>query len=83
MTQGNSASWIADNEKYAFVGLSVKLEGNIPTGEIAPVFRPYPPVVEKDIRLAVQLGENLGALSGTSFAGGHWRLFRTSRIPSF
>jgi hypothetical protein len=32
----NPANWIGDGEKYALVGLSVKLEGPISTGEVAP-----------------------------------------------
>src|SRR5260370_29170301 len=32
----NPAAWIADGEKYALVGLDVKIEGQIPTGQIAP-----------------------------------------------
>src|SRR5271169_1685238 len=31
-------SWIDDGEKYALVGLSVKTQGNIPNGIIAPGF---------------------------------------------
>jgi hypothetical protein len=31
----NPASWIDDGEKYALVGLDVKVEGQIPTGQIA------------------------------------------------
>jgi hypothetical protein len=31
----NPATWIDNGEKYALVGLSVKLEGHIPTGKIA------------------------------------------------
>jgi hypothetical protein len=41
------------------------------------VFRPYPPVVPNDIRLAACLGENLEALATAPLSGGHWRLFRT------
>jgi hypothetical protein len=29
-------TWIGDSEKYGLVGLSVKIEGYIPTGPIAP-----------------------------------------------
>jgi hypothetical protein len=47
---------------------------------IASIFRSYRPVIEKDIRLAIQLGENLGALSAASLPGGHWRLFKTLHI---
>jgi hypothetical protein len=32
----DSATWIDDGEKYGLVGLSVKLEGHIPLGPIAP-----------------------------------------------
>lgn len=183
MSDANSATWIDDGEKYALVGLSVKVEGDIPSGTIAPdlwvvadttfntpphwrewlgsiragevedcnlfllsklasstpdildaenqklkqrvwnfyvglllaspfaparkpvmltgarrdgevdirqesdfkspvpcVFRPYPPVVFKDIRLAAQLGEKLSALGAAPPAGGPWRLFRTLHI---
>jgi len=38
MSAGNSATWIDDGEKYALVGLSVKIEGNIPSGMIVPHF---------------------------------------------
>ena len=33
---GDSSSWIADGEKYALVGLSVKTEGRIPYGKVTP-----------------------------------------------
>ena len=49
----------------------------------APVpclFRPYPPVVPDDIRLAARLGENLEALATVSLPGNHWRLFRALHI---
>ena len=41
------------------------------------LFRPYPPVVPDEIRLAARLGENLEALATAPISGGHWRLFRT------
>ena len=44
------------------------------------LFRPYPPVVSEDIRLAAQLGEKLGALAAAPPPGGPWRLFRTLHI---
>jgi len=44
------------------------------------LFRPYPPVLAKDIRLAAQLGEKLDALSTAPLSGGHWRLFRTLNV---
>jgi hypothetical protein len=44
------------------------------------LFRPYPPVVSEDIRLAAQLGEKLGALAAAPPTGGPWRLFRTLHI---
>lgn len=34
MTDETSATWIEDDEKYAFVGLSVKFEGNLPSGGV-------------------------------------------------
>ena len=34
--RGASATWINDGEKYALVGLSVKVEGHIPQGTISP-----------------------------------------------
>ena len=39
------------------------------------LFRPYPPVVPEDIRLAAQFGEKLDAFATTPVSGGHWRLF--------
>jgi hypothetical protein len=36
MNASKSVSWIDDGEKYALIGLSVKTEGNIPHGIIAP-----------------------------------------------
>jgi hypothetical protein len=36
MSNGESATWINDGDKYALVGLNVKVEGNIPTGNITP-----------------------------------------------
>jgi hypothetical protein len=36
MSASKSVSWIDDGEKYALIGLSVKTEGNIPHGIIAP-----------------------------------------------
>jgi len=30
------ATWIDDSEKYALIGLSVKVEGRISTGKVAP-----------------------------------------------
>lgn len=44
------------------------------------LFRPYPPIVPDDIRLAARLGENLQTLSTAPLAGGHWRLFRTLHV---
>lgn len=44
------------------------------------LFRSYPPVLPGDVRLAAQLGENLGALATAPLNGGHWRLFRTLQI---
>jgi hypothetical protein len=44
------------------------------------VFRPYPPVVPDDIRLAARLGENLETIVTAPIAGGHWRLFRTLHV---
>jgi hypothetical protein len=44
------------------------------------VFRPYPPVVPNEIRLAARLGENLETIATASIAGGHWRLFRTLNV---
>ena len=44
------------------------------------LFRPYPPVVPEDIRLAAQFGEKLDAFATTPVSGGHWRLFRTLHI---
>lgn len=35
-SRGNPATWIDDGEKYALVGLSVKIEGQISTGKVAP-----------------------------------------------
>ena len=35
MSNGNSATWIDDGEKYAVVGLTVKVDGHIPSGTIA------------------------------------------------
>ena len=36
MTSENSVEWIEDGEKYALVGLSVNIDGELPPGEIAP-----------------------------------------------
>ena len=36
MTSGDSAVWIEDGEKYALVGLNVKIDGHITPGKIAP-----------------------------------------------
>lgn len=47
---------------------------------ISCVFRPYPPLVPGDIRLAAQVGENLDTLATAPLSGGHWRLFRTLHI---
>ena len=33
--RGNPATWIDDGEKYALVGLTVKVDGHIPSGTIA------------------------------------------------
>jgi hypothetical protein len=44
------------------------------------LFRPYPPVVPDDIRLAAHLGENLETIATAQIAGGHWRLFRTLHV---
>jgi hypothetical protein len=32
----NSLIWLADGEKYALVGLSVKTEGTVPSGQMSP-----------------------------------------------
>jgi hypothetical protein len=183
MAATNPSAWIDDGEKYAFVGLSVKLEGQFPSGSLtsnlsvladtkftvppnwrewlgtirtgevedcnlfllsklassaldvldaeyqklqqrvwnfyvglllaspfapahrpvmltgsrrdgeismrqqqdfdAPVpclFRPYPPVVLDDIRLAARLGANLETIAATQIGGGRWRLFRTLHV---
>ncbi|MGA7864987.1 MAG: hypothetical protein WCA23_13535, partial [Stellaceae bacterium] len=44
------------------------------------LFRPYPPVLARDIQLAAQLGENLDALATAPLPDGHWRLFRTLHV---
>jgi hypothetical protein len=44
------------------------------------LFRPYPPVVPDEVRMAAQLGENLEALATAPISGGHWRLFRTLSV---
>jgi hypothetical protein len=44
------------------------------------LFRPYPPVVPDDIRLAAHLGENLEIIVTAQIAGGHLRLFRTLHV---
>src|SRR5262252_6334557 len=44
------------------------------------IFRPYPPVVESEIRLAGQLAGQIEALGTAPLNGGHWRLFRTLDI---
>ena len=36
MTGTGAAAWIEDGEKYALVGLSIKLEGQIPSEKISP-----------------------------------------------
>ena len=35
VSNGNSATWIDDGEKYAVVGLTIKVDGHIPSGTIA------------------------------------------------
>ncbi|MDR3515330.1 MAG: hypothetical protein P4M00_05905 [Azospirillaceae bacterium] len=40
-------------------------------------FRPHPPILASDIRLAAKLGDNVSALAKSPLVGGHWRLFRT------
>jgi hypothetical protein len=47
---------------------------------ICCLFRPYPPVVPDDIRLAARLGENLEALATEQVSGGHWRLSRILHV---
>jgi len=44
------------------------------------LFRPYPPVLARDIQLAAQLGEKLDAVATAQLPGGHWRLFRTLHV---
>jgi hypothetical protein len=44
------------------------------------IFRPYPPVIARDIQFAAKLGENLHALPAAALPGGHWRLFRTLHV---
>jgi hypothetical protein len=41
------------------------------------LFRPYPPILAKDIRLAAELAGKIDALGTAPLKGGHWRLFRT------
>ena len=36
VTNGDSAVWIEDGEKYALIGLNVKIDGHLPPGKIAP-----------------------------------------------
>jgi hypothetical protein len=42
---------------------------------VPSVFRPYPPVVFDDLRVAAELGGNIGALGTSPPTGGAWRLF--------
>jgi hypothetical protein len=44
------------------------------------LFRPYPPVVPDEVRVAARLGENLEVLATAPISGGHWRLFRTLHV---
>ena len=44
------------------------------------IFRPYPPVVEKDIVMAAQIGQKLDAMVSKAVPGGLWRFFRTLHI---
>jgi hypothetical protein len=40
-------------------------------------FRPYPPILSKEIELAARLAESIGAIGIANINGGHWRFFRT------
>jgi hypothetical protein len=44
------------------------------------IFRPYPPVLARDFKLAARLAAGLENLTSTPLPGGHWRLFRTLHI---
>jgi hypothetical protein len=44
------------------------------------LFRPYPPVLPHDIRLAARIAENLETIVTAPIPGGHWRLFRTLHV---
>ena len=44
------------------------------------VFRPYPAVASRDLKLAADLGEKLSLFPAAQVPGGHWRLFRTLDI---
>ncbi len=58
----------------AEIGVRGQLDFECPAPRL---FRPYPPIVPRDIRLAARLGENLETLATAQIAGGHWRLLRT------
>ena len=36
MTKNDSADWLAEREKYALIGLAVKIEQDFPFGELSP-----------------------------------------------
>lgn len=80
MTNGKNnsgATWINDGEKYALVGLSVNLEGQIPSGNITPSLW-----ILADTRfdIPIQWQEWLGSIRAQEVKGAN--LFLLSKLPS-
>ncbi len=74
---GHKPVMLTGSRQYGEIDLRQQRDFESP---VPCIFRPYPPVLPNDIRLAALLGENLEALGFSQLVGGHWRLFRTLQV---
>jgi hypothetical protein len=59
--------------------IDIRERGDIDCPMPSP-FRPYPPILPQDVRLAADLAENLEVLATAPLPDGHWRLFSSLHV---
>jgi hypothetical protein len=77
MSGGEFSTWIADGEKYALVGLSVKVEGDFQTGRISPSLWV---LANTTFNIPPHWREWLGSIRVGEFE--QFELFLLSKLPS-
>ena len=75
--KGDRATWIDDGEKYALVGLKVKVDGHIPSGMIAPYLQV---LADTTFNVPPHWQEWLGSIRAREVES--CNLFLLSKLPS-